>query len=130
MKALATTSLFAVARRDRKPMKASAIAALLAVAMLAGCRGRMTTIRLTNSSAGLISTIIVDYPSATFGKDRLAPGEVFSSSVKVTDTGPLTVQFSDAKGAHHKYTGPILRPDIQKDIEIKLTQENATATIR
>lgn len=106
------------------------IVAVLAVAMLAGCRSHMVTIRLINSSAEPISTIIVDYPSATFGKDKLAPNETFSSSVKVTDTGALKVQFSDAKGVRHSYTGPVLRPDAGSDIEIRFTQENATADVR
>jgi hypothetical protein len=116
---------------DREEMKSTKIiAALLAVALLAGCRSHMATIRLSNSSAEPISTIIVDYPSATFGKDKLAPHETFSSSVKVTDTGALKVQFTDAKGVHHSYTGPVLHPNAGNDIEIRLTQESATAEVR
>jgi hypothetical protein len=106
------------------------LSALLLIALLAGCRSHMATIRLINGSAEPISTIIVDYPSATFGKDKLAPNETFSSSVKITDAGVLKVQFSDAKGSRHSYTGPALLPNAESDIEIRFTQENATAAIR
>ena len=79
--------------------------ASLLFAFLAGCRAHMVKIKLINTSAAPLSTIIVDYPSATFGKDKLAPGETFSSTVKLTDDGPLKVQFTDANGVNHVYPG-------------------------
>jgi uncharacterized lipoprotein YajG len=92
---------------------------------LAGCRAHMLSIRVVNTSTEPISTIIVDYPSATFGKDKLAAGETFSSLVKITDSGPLKVQFTDAKGSAHTYTGFPLHPDAEGSIEITLNQQNA-----
>jgi hypothetical protein len=103
------------------------IFALLFIALLAGCRAHMVTIKLVNTSAEPISTIIVDYPSATFGKDKLAPGETFSSKVKFIDTGTLKVQFIDAMGGNHTYSGPTLYRDAEGTIEIKLDQNNASA---
>jgi hypothetical protein len=103
--------------------------ALLLVAFLAGCRAHMITIRLINTSAGPLSTIIVDYPSATFGKDKLAPGETFSSTVKLTDNGALKVQFTDANGGNHTYTGPVLHKNQEGIIEVRLTQDKATASV-
>jgi hypothetical protein len=102
--------------------------ALLLAVILAGCRAHMVTISLINTSAGPLSTIIVDYPSATFGKDKLAPGETFSSPVKLTDTGAMKVQFTDAKGASHSYTGPILHQNEEGSIEIRLDQNSAVFT--
>lgn len=108
-----------------KRTKAAGIAiALLAVSMLAGCRVHMVTVRLINTSAEPISTIIVDYPSATFGKDKLAPGETFSSSVKFIDTGALKVQFTDAKGTNHTFTGPVMQQDAQGSVDLKFDQNN------
>jgi hypothetical protein len=103
--------------------------ALLLFAFLAGCRAHMVTIKLVNTSAAPLSTIIVDYPSATFGKDKLAPRETFSSTVKVTDTGPLKVQFTDAKDAIHTYTLPILHPNAEGSLEIQLNQASAVAVL-
>ena len=100
---------------------------LLLFACLAGCRAHMITIRLVNTSAGPLSTIIVDYPSATFGKDKLVPGETFSSTVKLTDNGPLKVQFTDANGKNHAYTGPMLHKSEEGSIDIKFDQNGAVA---
>ena len=103
------------------------IIALLFASLLAGCRAHMVTIRLVNTSSEPISTIIVDYPSATFGKDKLAPGETFSSTVKFINTGNLKVQFTDAKGGNHTYSGPTLYRDAEGTIEVRLDQNNASA---
>jgi hypothetical protein len=106
-------------------MKIQRLIFALLVFILAGCRAHMVSVRLINTSAEPISTIIVDYPSATFGKDKLAPGETFSSPVKLIDTGPIKVQFTDAKGANHSYTGPIVHQNAEGLIDIKLDQKNA-----
>ncbi len=103
--------------------------ALLLVAFLSGCRAHMVTIKLVNTSASPLSTIIVDYPSATFGKDKLAPGETFSSSVKLTDDGALKIQFTDANGGNHTSTGPMLHKNQEGMIEIRFTQDTATANV-
>src|SRR5215475_12146465 len=103
------------------------IPAAILVLTLSGCRARMVTFKLVNTSAQPISTIIVDYPSATFGKNKLAPGEVFSSTVKLTDTGAIKVQFVDAQGAGHNYVGPVLHKDDLGSLEIKLNQTGAVA---
>ncbi|HET9365265.1 MAG TPA: hypothetical protein VFP71_09690 [Candidatus Angelobacter sp.] len=113
-------------QRTRATRAAGIVIALLAVSMLAGCRNHMVTIRLINTSAEPLSTIIVDYPSATFGKDKLAPGETFSSSVKFIDTDKLKVQFTDAKGANHTFTGPVMPQDAQGSVDLKFDQNSVT----
>lgn len=109
-------------------MKAARILSTLLLLALTACRAHMLSIRLNNTSAESISTIIVDYPSATFGKDKLAPGETFSSPVKITDNGPLKVQFTDVKGGIHTYTGMKLHPNQEGSIEIRLDQSNVIVT--
>jgi hypothetical protein len=103
--------------------------ALLLFAFLAGCRAHMVTIKLVNTSVGTLSTIIVDYPSATFGKDQLAPGETFSSPVKLTDTGPLKLQFTDAKGVSHTVAGPVVHRNDEGLIEVRLDQNGAVVDL-
>ena len=107
--------------------KLIALAGLAWALSLAGCRARMVRFQLVNTSAEPLSTIIVDYPTATFGKDKLAPGEAFSSSVKLTDTGAIKVQFVDANGAGHNYVGPVLHKDDLGSVEIRLNQTGAAA---
>lgn len=111
-------------------MKAARVfSALLLFAFLAGCRAHMVMIKLVNTSADPLSTIIIDYPSATFGKDKLAPSETFSSTVKLTDNGPLKIQFTDANGRNHTSTGPVLHKNQAGIIEIRFTQDKATANV-
>ena len=86
----------------------------------------MITFKLINTSAQPISTIIVDYPSATFGKDKLNPGETFTSPVKLTDNGALKVQFTDANGGNHTFTGPVLHRNEGGSISISFGQTSAT----
>jgi len=107
-------------------MKFARLISALLLLTLTACRAHMIAIRLVNTSAQPISTIVVDYPSATFGKDKLAPAETFSSTVKITDSGPLKIQFTDARGSIHTYTGLPLRPNEEGSIEIKLDQGSAT----
>jgi hypothetical protein len=111
-------------------MKTTRILAALFLLTLTACRAHMLSVRLVNTSTEPLSTIIVDYPSATFGKDKLAPNETFSSPVKITDNGPLHVQFTDAKGGIHTYTGLKLHPNQEGLIEIKLDQNNAMPEMR
>jgi hypothetical protein len=92
---------------------------------LGGCRSRVVKINLTNTSAGPVKTIIVDYPTATFGKDKLAPGETFSYAIKPLETGMLKVQFTDAQGAVHSYLGTTLHKDDDGSIDVKLGQNGA-----
>lgn len=102
-------------------------ALFIVLVALAGCRAHMITITLINTSAQPISTIIVDYPTATFGKDKLAPAESFSSPVKITDDSALKVQFTDANGGNHTYTGPVLHRNQEGSIYIRFDQNGAVA---
>jgi hypothetical protein len=103
-----------------------AITILFAVA-ISGCRAHVVKINLTNTSDQPIKTIIVDYPNATFGKDTLAPGTTFSYGIKVLETGPLKIQFTDTKGIIHTYLYPALHKNDDGSIEVSLNQNGAVA---
>ncbi|HZU33993.1 MAG TPA: hypothetical protein VFB79_22965 [Candidatus Angelobacter sp.] len=89
---------------------------------LAGCRAHVVKLNLINTSTQPVKTIIVDYPNATFGKDKLAPGETFSYTIKPLDTGMIHVQFTDATGTVHTYTGTTLHKGSRGEIEVNLNQ--------
>jgi hypothetical protein len=101
-----------------------AVSFLFVIAM-AGCRARVVKIILTNTSAEPIKTIIVDYPTATFGKDTLAPHETYFSLVKPVDKGRIKVHFTDAQGTTHTYESVSLEPGDDGWVNIKLTQTSA-----
>lgn len=99
--------------------------ALVFVIALAGCRAHVVKIILTNASPEPIKTIIVDYPTATFGKDTLAPHETYFSLVKPVDKGPITVRFTDAQGGSHIYKSISLQQGDDGSVDIKLAQTSA-----
>lgn len=91
------------------------------------CRSRVILVTLLNTSAQPISTIIVDYPGATFGVNALAPGSTYMYKIKPLESGPLKLQFTDAEGKSHKSSGPVLHKNQEGSIEIRLTQDSASA---
>ena len=101
------------------------VVAILFALSLTGCRARVVKISLTNISTQPIKTIIVDYPSATFGKDTLAPGETYFSLIKPLDHGPIKVRFTDAQGGNHTYESISLQQGDDGSVNIKLTQASA-----
>ncbi len=105
----------------------SAVVALILLAVAAGCRSRVINVRLINTSAQPVSTVIVDYPSATFGVNSLAPGKTFQYVIKPTDHGPVKIQFTDAQGGNHSFSGPTVEKGQEGSIEIRITQDSASA---
>ena len=94
---------------------------------LVACRSRVIEVRLTNTSALPVSLISVEYPSASFGVNKLAPGQTVDYRIKPTDTGHLKVQYTDATGAIHDYLGVSLHKNQEGTIDVVLTQHSATA---
>lgn len=102
--------------------------AILAFALeLLACRSRVIEVTLFNNSGLQVSTIIVDYPGATFGVNSLAPGQKFSYKIKPLETGPLKIQYTDALGRIHSYLGLSLHKNQDGSIDVELTQESVVA---
>ncbi len=101
--------------------------ALIAALVLTGCGSHVVQITLVNASQQPIKTIIVDYPGATFGKDSLPPGGKFLYKIKPLETGPIKIQFNDAQGNTHNYTGPTLHKNDSGGFVLKLTQDSMDA---
>jgi hypothetical protein len=101
------------------------VPALLVLITLAGCRSRVVKVNLINTSDQPIRTIIVEYPSASFGKDTLAPGETFSYAIKPLEKGTLKIQFNDAQGNVHTYQRVSLHRNDEGWINVKFTQTAA-----
>lgn len=102
---------------------------LTATLVLAGCRSRVVRVNLINTSSQPLHTIVVDYPGATFGVDQLDPGKTYQYPVKPQKTGKLKIQFVDANGHPHSYSGPELHRNDEGTVEVKLDQDNAAAKL-
>jgi|SRR6516162_6214331 hypothetical protein len=98
---------------------------VLALLGAAGCRSHVIQVTVVNTSAQTVSTIIVDYPNATFGVNSLAPGKSFPYVIKPMGTGPLKVQFTNAQGVSHSVNGPAVHKGDEGAIQIKLSQDSA-----
>ncbi len=100
-------------------------AALFAVLALAGCHSRYIAAVVSNRSGGPISPVEVDYPSASFGDESLAPGATYSYRFKVLGSGPTTVQWTDAAHHDHKASGPELREGDEGSLTITIGPTDA-----
>jgi hypothetical protein len=80
--------------------------ALAAVLSLGGCHSAFIAATLANRTSEPISLIEVDYPSASFGTQTLAPGQEFHYRFKVLGSGTTTLQWTDAQNHEHKNSGP------------------------
>lgn len=99
----------------------------VALTLCVGCRSRVVNVKLINTSQKPLSIIVVDYPTATFGVDKLEPGATYQYPIKLLGTGPLNIQFTDADGHNHTYTGPALHKNDEGSVTVQLTQNSASA---
>ena len=83
--------------------------ALAAVLTLTGCHSAYIAATVSNRTSEPLSLIEVDYPSASFGTQALAPGQDFHYRFKVLGSGATTVLWTDAARHDQKNSGPPLR---------------------
>src|SRR5215469_1782306 len=100
---------------------------ILTAGIVVGCmRSHVINVTVSNTSAEKVSTIVIDYPEATFGINSLDPGKSFEYQIKPTATGTLKIQFSNAHGLNRVSAGPVVHKGDEGSIGIKLTQDAAT----
>jgi hypothetical protein len=118
-------------QQNMKPtfLFASAILAAALSLGITGCRSHVVKVNLINVSQQPVTTIVVDYPGATFGKNQLDPGKTYLYPVKPVETGPLKIQFADANGKMHTALGPELHKNDDGSVEVRFDQEKAVAKL-
>jgi hypothetical protein len=92
-------------------------AALMA---LAGCHSRHIDTTVENRTGGAIQLLEVDYPSASFGANSLAAGEVFHYRIQLRGNGGLKVEYTGSEGRQVEIEGPALTEPQEGRIEIVL----------
>ena len=93
----------------------------LGVVLLAGCHSAYIETTLSNHTAQPISLVELDYPSASFGTQTLAPGADFHYRFKVLGEGALKFIYTDEKHVEHDVNGPALREGDEGALRVMLT---------
>ena len=108
-------------RISMSPRRGVPIAILaLAMAWSAGCHSYHIDMTVENRTGGAIQLLEVDYPSASFGANSLAPGEVFHYRIQLRGNGPLKVQYTGSDGKQVQIEGPTLAEPQEGRTEIVL----------
>jgi len=81
---------------------------LFAAFALAGCHSAYINATVLNRTSTPISLVQVEYPSASFGTQTIAPGADFHYRFKVLGSGPMKITWTDTAEHEQKSTGPTL----------------------
>lgn len=85
-------------------------AAFLALVLpLAGCHSPYVAATISNRTSHPIDLLEVDYPSASFGTQSLAPGADFHYRFKVLGSGNVSLTYTTSNFRDKKSTGPFLK---------------------
>lgn len=80
--------------------------AVPAIGLATGCHSYHVETTVENRTGAAIEQLEVDYPSASFGSDRLAADGVYRYRIQLRGDGPLKVQYTAADGKQVQVTGP------------------------
>ena len=75
---------------------------------------------IENRTGADIQLLEVDYPSASFGADRIASGAVYHYRFQVRGSGPLKVEYTAGDGKQVQIAGPTLVERQQGQLKIVL----------
>ena len=102
-------------------MKAAILMA--AVLLIPGCHTHPFEITVENRTGTPIRLLEVDYPSASFGADKLAAGELFRDKVQLRGSGAVKVAYTAGDGRLMQSTGVELAEREEGRLEIVLLAE-------
>ncbi len=86
-----------------------------------GCHSYHIDATVENRTGAAIDLLEVDYPSASFGADRLAADADYRYRFQVRGSGPIKVQYSDSSSHQQRQmTGPELFERQEGRLEIVL----------
>jgi hypothetical protein len=101
-------------------MRSLCALALFTSFALSGCHSAFVNATIQNRTQQPIGLIEVDYPSASFGTQSLAPGADFHYRFKVLGEGPMKLTYTDAAHQEQKSEGPVLREGAEGTITITI----------
>ncbi|MGD1065132.1 MAG: hypothetical protein ABR860_17900 [Terracidiphilus sp.] len=96
------------------------VATLLSAFFFSACHSYHIDATIENRTGAPIQLLEVDYPSASFGIDSLAPAANFHYRFQVRGSGQLKVSYTSANGQTIQISGPTLAERQQGKLEIVL----------
>jgi hypothetical protein len=105
--------------RNLRRMGWGAVCAV-ALALCAACHSYHVDTTVENRSGARVSELEVDYPSASFGTNRLEPGSTYQSRIQFRNSGPLKVTYTAEDGRQVQVTGPSMAERQEGRLEIVL----------
>jgi len=94
--------------------------ALPLLSALAACHSYHVETTVQNRTGEAIQLLEVDYPSASFGADKLASNANFQYRIQLRGNGPLKVQYTAANGSQVQVDGPTVAELQEGSLEIVL----------
>lgn len=97
-------------------------AAILSCAVLTAtaCHSYHIDSTIENRTGSDIQLLEVDYPSASFGVDRIASGAAYQYRFQIRGSGPLKITYTGAGDKQVQITGPTLVERQQGQLKIVL----------
>src|ERR1700677_1880150 len=96
-------------------------AAITCLFAVVGCHSPYVSATVSNQTAQRIELIEVDYPSAGFGTQDLAPGSDYQYRFKVLGTGNMKLLYTDSAHQSHTSNGPFLEEGAEGSLGITIT---------
>jgi hypothetical protein len=103
-----------------------ALALLTTLIATAGCHSPYVATTVSNRTSQPIELLEVDYPSASFGAQNLAPGTDFHYRFKVLGSGSMKLLYTDSTHHDHKSDGPFLKEGAEGPLAIIIADTGVT----
>lgn len=97
---------------------------VFASAMLSGCKSYWVNAKIENLSGKPVHELEVDYPSASFGANAIAPGATMQYRFQIRGSGPLQVQYTSGDGKPAHAEGLNLKEHQEGSITIQLLPQD------
>jgi hypothetical protein len=102
------------------------LALLTSLIAITGCHSPYVVTTVSNHTTQPIALLEVDYPSASFGTENLAPGADFHYRFKVLGSGNMKLLYTDSTHQDHKSDGLFLKEGAQGTLAIVIADTGVT----
>lgn len=99
------------------------LASVLTLLALSGCHSALVDATVSNRTATPILLIEVDYPSASFGTENLAPGKDFHYRFKILGDGPTKIVYTDSAQKEKHADGPALQEGQEGPLHVTIAPD-------